>query len=266
MKVQNVALDACWAKIERAAEHIGHLDSELSAFVRANQHLCRLTTSFDPAALRCVVTAIDDGIPTPPRRLSIIAGEALHQMRSTLDHAVWAHVASRHGGHPPYPRIAFPICATEKVFRDACRNRKLQGASARFTSAVESMQPFNSQAQTEHPLAVLELLDNTYKHRLLMVTCVSITNPRWFWHKPEDVKLTVLANPFRRPLRITKEGTELFSFTLSRFGPDVEVGGEPSCDVAIESPGSAELKLIVPFLRELHSFSRAALNNLAIHA
>ena len=80
-------------KLQRAEEHIAYLDAEIQSFLGSNPY----------GAYR---TVEDEGLEhviwwsryaEPPARLGLIAGDAIHNLRSSLDHMV---VALAQAGQP----------------------------------------------------------------------------------------------------------------------------------------------------------------------
>jgi hypothetical protein len=95
------------AKLIRAREHI---DSFKEIVDSLGPHPYRIEEERNPRTGDRVFRLIGEGVlPTFRRRipmLPVIVGDAIHQIRSSLDHAVW-QIAK-----PPIEKVtAFPICA-----------------------------------------------------------------------------------------------------------------------------------------------------------
>ena len=127
-------LDGCWAKVERANEHIKYLTAELQRILDGNTRVYGLTVERNPDTLEFVVKAFDDGMDAVPLRYSVIVGETIHQLRSCLDHLVWALVLRRHSN--PSFKVSFPICETRKKFEAALSDGIVKGISARTLGAA----------------------------------------------------------------------------------------------------------------------------------
>src|SRR5918995_3001656 len=84
-------------KIERARKHIRDLETETSAYLNSSPHPYQLRAEDDPATgdevyrVR-VLFPIPESIP-------LIVGDAVHNLRSALDHLAWQLVESG-GGEP----------------------------------------------------------------------------------------------------------------------------------------------------------------------
>jgi len=58
--------------------------------------------------------SIGDGVP--PEDLALIAGDAIHNLRSALDHIAWELVAA--GSSEPNHRTQFPVGKTQASYRE----------------------------------------------------------------------------------------------------------------------------------------------------
>jgi len=129
-------LEAARIKIGRAEEHIRELDREAGAFVSA---VCR-----GPV----------------PARLSAIVGDALSNMRASLDLTFWTLSLETGPKDPDRERLFFPIFANEAKFRSALPGFS-RYISAEAAAAVERVQPFRTHNVA---LAILRTLSNKDKH------------------------------------------------------------------------------------------------------
>lgn len=141
--------------------------------------------TYDAEAQRFIWTL--GHMPPPPRRLSLIAGDALHNLRCALDYAAWQMVDA---GTEPKPisdrvQIAYPVIwkwgaskgdTPRKRFVGMARDR-LPGVDPKFLAIVERYQPYNhpKRAVTDteipaDPLAVIARYANQDKHRQLHLT------------------------------------------------------------------------------------------------
>jgi hypothetical protein len=119
------------------------------------------------------------------REASFLGSEALHHLRSALDHLVY-HAVWFDSGNPPPPeeRTQFPICETGKRWRNALKG-DLKGLSAEHISWIKKSQPLQG-ATWSHDLAELS---NADKHRLaveLSLTCRLHTNTDDMADDPSD--------------------------------------------------------------------------------
>lgn len=102
-------------------------------------------------------------------RAGLIAGDAVHNIRSSLDHAWWAIVSPL----VPEPRarrfIQFPFSETATRLEDAVSSRLAQRVSEEFFRAVVRLKP-HGEAGGNRLLYLIDQLDIPDKHRTLPPT------------------------------------------------------------------------------------------------
>ena len=149
--------------------------------------------------------------PEPGTKDGIVLGEALHHLRTCLDHLVYALVARKHDP---------AICVKEKIlfplFKDANdfladrrigpnRDRVLPTLVGQdeFT-AIESAQPYkrNPASPTSDPLYVLAQLNNIDKHRIVLIFNQTLSLSG---HVDQGGTIT----PFARGKQPVKPGTQV---------------------------------------------------------
>lgn len=105
-------------------------------------------------------------IPHPtkwlPQEAQVIAGEIVHNLRSTLDNLIWM-LAYRNCGHE-VKNTQFPIVHSRKAF-DQQQKRRLKGLTATQIDIIENLQPYNGGVW----LQMLAELSNPDKHRHLIL-------------------------------------------------------------------------------------------------
>jgi len=156
-------------KLDRAAHHLDALEESLDSFM-----------SPDPKERRGIAIEIDSehrnwqivvhlpgGIPAI---WSVLIGEVLYQLRSSLDHIVNGLVAVS------TPDNAFPICLQPKDYRSN-KNRLLAGVPEADRATIYELQPFRQ--DEEHPdnttIWALHELSRLDRHRFLHVTGLYLT-------------------------------------------------------------------------------------------
>lgn len=183
------------AKLARAREHIKqiHEDIVVNRKVRFSADSVRAQLRFkakrldDPSTYQKEIIFFLKGVP-PPLDLSftILAGEAVHHLRTALDHLVYQLVVAS-TAKPPQFKSAFPIVGKGRMKKSgwvsaegeyAARTNQLRTAiSSTAESRITSLQPFRrGPLYEDDPLWVLQELDNAYKHRLLLLTVHRVTN------------------------------------------------------------------------------------------
>src|SRR5688572_9464125 len=79
-------------------------------------------------------------IRQPPLKLAAIAGDVVHNVRSSLDYFVEELVKSN--GHTPTFQNLFPICAKPNDFSSAIGKGRLHGIADRGVRVIDGFQPY----------------------------------------------------------------------------------------------------------------------------
>lgn len=200
-------------KLARAKEHIASLDEFIQEFFQD-----------EPYAIRREI--IEDGlihilywskyIPVP-ERLGVLAGDAIHNLRSSLDH--FAMTLSQEGSIAQTKtltsceasKIKFPICLSKPDFDKKIKQGYLLNAPSKGISYIERFQPFTLAYPKQHWLWHLSRLDNIDKHRQFIFTPLVPQLVRSNWPAAlNDTKLEANKSP-----AAWGEGTELGRFIFS---------------------------------------------------
>jgi hypothetical protein len=99
-----------------------------------------------------------------PRRISLIAGDAVYSMRASLDQLAWS--LARPSGIPK--RVAFPIIDGPTLTKERLDSfkRSLAGVPPEAICEIDSLQPYHRGTHYKtHPLWRLDELCNLDKHR-----------------------------------------------------------------------------------------------------
>jgi hypothetical protein len=166
-------LEEITAKFRRAQEHIDSLKVEVEQLL-ANVPSRPLPDN-DQAARDAFQQELNQIVV--PIRTRIIAGEAAHQIRSTLDHLVAKLLAK--AGNEPSLQSAFPIEVWRPTKPRAIRSYedKVRGIDDAPKALIESLQPYQRATEFERRnsyLAILKNMNNKDKHRepvLSVVVC-----------------------------------------------------------------------------------------------
>jgi hypothetical protein len=233
-------------KINRASEHLLQLHALCEQFSQGETY----TPAIDEACLdstRIYVLAQH----APPEQISVIVGDVVHNLRSALDHVVWAL------GNPPDPKSCFPIFDTEDGF-----SRRgvavLKGTPESTKDAIRRHQPYQLGADARHhPLWLLHLLSNVDKHRKLSAVGSYSVAPGAALRERSGQLVTLPASISQGVLRA---GDEIARFPLSRAEVgrrelDLEIQGSTmvTLDEGLEwvnRPLSGVLKEVVLYVRD----------------
>lgn len=185
--------------------------------LRAKEHLDTIREiDHQFASTDCEIVAKEDRdkdlgwlelqLPKPPIHISVIVGECLHNLRSALDYLVWQLVLAN-PPQEPTSRNMFPICSSPELFAEQLKRGRLNGVALQAQSAIKDLQPFGN---AEHPLSVLDSLNNRDKHRNLNLTLAVASDLDLFWTRNgEVVTRTILGN------EDVHDGARLVGYSLS---------------------------------------------------
>jgi hypothetical protein len=145
-------------KLATADGHLRALDDAVAEFlatipVRGCQRVCG----------RPVHRARRLSAPTA-RGLLMLTGDAVHNLRSALDHLAWSLAGASADRH-----TEFPIFIDEAKFRDKGRT-KMRGMPSQAKKIIKSLQPYkrpHGLPEEKEPLWLLQSLDIEDKHRTL---------------------------------------------------------------------------------------------------
>jgi hypothetical protein len=159
-------------KLARANKHLNKLEAELKRFTTEDSELPEVQIRSD-GPWTCVDLLPFPKAPSPD--LSLIAGDAIYNLRATLDYLIWQLILRE--GKRPGVRHAFPIYEKRPEFISQVEappkgreNRSpLYGipVSGDVWTIIEQAQPYRRgqhPAPLTHPLAVLHRLSNIDKH------------------------------------------------------------------------------------------------------
>ena len=156
-------------KLARGIEHVQTLQGEAAEFLDEDAYVFsveRERRSAQKIAHRCFATEIK---PTPDH-WPLLAGEAIQNLRSSLDHAVYALVPKRKRGASGFP-----------IYTDTCEfqvlGRKLiPRIPTPIAALIENAQPYrhSPQAPSRDSLEILRTLSNIDKHRTLATIACAV--------------------------------------------------------------------------------------------
>ena len=215
-------------KLDRGVEQVKTLRSEAEAFVDADAYRFRVDGERrSPKELFCRCFAVERYAPPP--HWPLLAGEAVQNLRSALDHAVWSVASKR-----DRDRTQFPI------FTDPCEfqvlgARMLKGVPKPIRALIEEAQPYRRLPQRPalHALEWLRTLSNIDKHRALHTVAAFVSNEFIGIGSDIDIKWHKLGT--YRDLGHGETEVSSFTATSEREFEDVEVQPAFSYQVRIEA-------------------------------
>jgi len=148
-------------KIKRAKEHVENLDRQLCAFLESSPY--KVGAKHDPQT-RKLIYYVTSAEPIPDC-LPLVAGDAIQNLMSALDHLAYQIVCTDTGDSPPNPNwIYFPV-ADDAVKYEAKKRRKIEGARQDTFDMIDALKPYKGGNDL---LWALYRLNNIEKHRLLL--------------------------------------------------------------------------------------------------
>lgn len=228
-------LTSAQRKLKRGVEHVQTLCAEADAFEDGKAYLFeseRELRSAHEAEYRCFAAQRRE----MPTHWPLLAGEAIQNLRSALDHLIYEKSGNNR-------RTQFPI------FTDACEfqvlaSRKMKGVPETVRAKIEEVQPYRHMPDEPayHPLAQLSSLSNLDKHRVLTTFVSSVTNEGV--GLPHGAELTW--EDFATNKRLGAGKAQISTFVVRTEGEVKDVKVEPmfSYEVRIEGRPVGTLKWI----------------------
>jgi len=209
-------LDGVLVKIDRAKAHLNDFDRR----ARRVEDACRKAIVRERDEQRSEHVFRLNRVPTVSAVLSAIIGDAIHNLRVSLDHLAWQLVIAT-GKTPstgPDP-TSFPIheipVAADRWGRT--RPQINPGVPKDLRKLLDEVQPYKREKPAHHELAILHRLDISDKHRELLVAVIGVQGTSW----RGEVELTGFnPGPY-------DDGAEICRFTYSdtnsknEFNPDI---------------------------------------------
>jgi hypothetical protein len=144
------------AKLDRAHEHLEKLKSELERDRQLNRY--GFADSCDLQTRECVLYINAPGYLFA--RYSVLAGEAIGQMRSALDHIIWQLVPA-----PVEQVTGMPVVRDHKDYQKRAA-AMIAGINNSAATIIEAAQPFND-GGAKSRLYILNEMWKRDKHRVL---------------------------------------------------------------------------------------------------
>jgi len=216
-------LESFEAKLLRASEHLKALEDEIEAWFKSSPYRIARHVNVERTRYSLVVSLVSN---PPLERWSLIVGDCAHNLRSALDHLVYAIATKQSptGRLRSERTIAFPISDSVGDFNRA--RWRIKEVSEPVRTAVETLQPYNRKHATLPPLlGVLRDLDDADKHRLLQLAFSTVS--QWKLNNVEGLIPEQLVRVSFYPGDV-KEGTEIVALSFDQPTPDVsyEYDGE----------------------------------------
>lgn len=144
-------------KINRAQEHIGDLAKACDLFVKTHPYTLHIDNHSDAGTIG-VEVRLGETIPTD---LSLFLGDAIHNLRTALDHATWELI--RIDGGTQDRDTKFPVWGNQGGYESACNRIKTPLGDTKKLFIALAAYP----GGVGEKLYGLNRLDNADKHNIL---------------------------------------------------------------------------------------------------
>jgi hypothetical protein len=217
-------------KLQRAKRHLAEFEKERDAWTgrwTGRKPYAVVGHRISPTKITLKIS-VKDAIPD---QLSTVLGDAVHNLRSALDHLAWALVEAN--GNVPDEDTQFPISRDLARF-EAVIPRRLAGASDKAIEAIKDLKPYKG---GNHVLWAVHELDIIDKHRLIVPVASA--------HTASEVRFSYHADPAEKnfhwlgpPLKVEhardvviEDGQPIADVVVE---PDFPIGVYVHCDTTIE--------------------------------
>lgn len=155
-------LESAVLKIDRAGKHIADLDN-LFREHRPFTYVVETNTRIGQRATRAKK---NEAII---KAAAILCGDAIHNLRTALDHAYYARVLPFARSPREERAVQFPFSETATRLDEAIKNRLADRVSNNFFNEIKKLKPHGELGGNEN-LYLIHELDVVDKHRLLIPT------------------------------------------------------------------------------------------------
>ena len=230
-----------YEKLKRAEENIGNLDREIKRFFDEGEY-ATLPIQDSDLLLKAIAYHQNRAIP---HRFSVLAGEIIHHLRSSLDHLAWQLSSVEYRTTHPR-RIEFPICEKQPEGKELSQYKaRIRGIiQPRAREVIENLQPYKSADPLDHPLLVVHKMNVIDKHRELVI-CVSVG---------------LLEVPYPVVEQYIHGARADAEDLLEKIYPHVKQYGRVTPQVAFRNFGQRKIAPVIPALHHLAAGVRDAIS------
>jgi hypothetical protein len=238
-------------KLVRADNHLYALTNDISAYL--DRKISKFVLNVQPSNQRIVLVEYHV-VEEPDRRLGLIIGDCVHNMRSALDHLTCRLVEKADG--TVTNRTQFPIM--DKRPKDKLGQPLKPSISGGVVddvlTIIDALQPYQRGKDASlHPLAILRDLSNADKHHLLHATAARSAGNTCILRNSQGAVVAASVAPMVEH----EAALGVFEFpepyTAERYG-DMEVEAQGSEFVAIKEPGPWAGKPVLIVLEQIRQF------------
>jgi hypothetical protein len=243
-------LIGCRTKIDRAKQHIRDAETTIRTFLDTKPYV--VGTKRNPQTRELIYYLVS--VRETPHELAAIAGDALQNLRSALDHLAYQLVFVGTNGNGPFDHVYFPIF-DDVVKYEAGKHGRVKGMRSDAISAIDAVKPYRGGDDT---LWRLHKLNNSDKHRLLLTVGSAYRSVDIGGHLhrklveafPESSGSPAISLHLRPADRLCplKAGDELF---IDQADAKVDEGLKFTFDIALSEPQVAEGEPLVETVKQM---------------
>ena len=235
-------------KIKRAEKHISDLDVCIQSFFDSNPY--RIGAKPHPVAAINHTTLFIAEVQPVPSDIALILGDAIHNLRSALDHLAWQLVKA--GGGQPDRDTFFPICESSQQYASAFGRGEIKRMPVGAEKVLSSIQPYQTLDQNLWLLHRLDIID---KHRLLLT--IAAIMDKWGIDFAAGQRVWLSDHRFVA-LIVGNEITNIPTSTYERHSnQDFKLG----LDIAFAEPEIAEGDLVLQTTKKLLDLVNGIVSN-----
>ncbi len=237
-------IDGVRLKIERAKKHIADLDIAIKSFCDSKPYT--LDAKPHPVAEIEHTTVYVASVQPVPNDITLFVGDAVHNLRSALDHLAWQLVEA--GGGVPDKDTSFPVCCDPKgsqKYASAIGKGEIKMMAVGAEKILHAVQPYVTKDLT---LWYIHDFDRIDKHRLLITVAstmrqsgVEVVRGNTLWFN-ESGFLPLVA------------GDEVMSLPTATYNSQDHKNFKIKIDVAFGQPEISEGKLVLETVNKMADF------------
>ena len=154
-----VAKTGARLKLERAKKHIFDFEFQMRKFLDSEPYTIGAKLKPEISHYMLYIASLEP----LPETLALIVGDAIHNLRSALDHLTWQLVLA--GGGTPNKNTHFPICETLHQYQSAIGQGEIDKIGVGAEKALRLTQPYET---GDDALLHIHKFDIADKHRLVI--------------------------------------------------------------------------------------------------
>lgn len=244
-----LSLTGVEAKVSRAKEHIQTVKDEVISWQDGRPYLItkEANADFTRWALVLRLQKPAELFQRNLLRWTLIIGDAVNNLRSALDHLIYAIAVHESGSNSPpdEKRLAFPICNSAGEFKDSAK--RIKNLTADVRTAIELVQPYNR----THPtlpalLAILRDFNNTDKHKLLRLAYSATSEGQVSFQREGSPSEQPVVTSLEVNTGELKDGAEVMAITVDRPSPDMQCKYDVKLIIALWHGGKPDRTTFKP--------------------